>query len=74
MKKTTKGEGKIEVLRGEEAQVLNDHFAKTGKYAVSDFNEEEREALDQSLNEVKAKENTPPVETRTEEPTGGDDE
>lgn len=54
MRKTTKGEGKLNVLRGEEAQVLNDHFAKTGKYAVSDFSDQEKEDLDASLNEVRA--------------------
>ena len=49
MRKTTKGEGKIKVLRGRSAEVLNEHFAKLGKYALSDFTEEEREALDQAL-------------------------
>jgi hypothetical protein len=54
MRKTNKSEGKIEVLRGPEAQVLNEHFAKTGKYAVSDFSDDERQALDTDLNEVRA--------------------
>ena len=49
MKKYTKGEGKLEVLRGAQANVLNQHFAKTGKYQVSDFTEEERKALDEDL-------------------------
>lgn len=69
MKKTTKGEGKIEVLRGREAEVLNEHFAKTGKYAISDFNDDERDALDSELEETRVKEESPKVETR-----GGDDE
>lgn len=74
MKKTTQSEGKIEVLRGREAEVLNEQFAKTGKYAVSDFSDEERQELDEALNAVKAEENTPEVEvseTATKE-DGGD--
>lgn len=34
---------KIDVLRGEEAQVLNKHMEKTGRYSVSDFNKTQRE-------------------------------
>jgi hypothetical protein len=63
MRKTTKGEGKIEVLRGRASEVLNEHFAKTGKYAISDFNEEEKDALELELDEVK-KEEESPMETR----------
>lgn len=36
---------KIEVLRGEEAQVLNDHMEKTGRYSVSDFNKTQKKEL-----------------------------
>lgn len=53
MKKTTKGEGKLQVLRGDEAQVLNDHFAKTGKYAVSEFSSEEKDELESALDAAK---------------------
>lgn len=49
MKKYTQSEGKLEVLRGREANVLNDHFSKTGKFAVSDFSDDEREALNADL-------------------------
>ena len=56
IRKVADGEGKIEVLRGEEAQVLNEHQAKTGKYAVSDFSDEERKALESDLSKVKAEE------------------
>lgn len=45
---------KIDVLRGEEAQVLNDHMARTGKYKVSDFNKGEKEELQSALNSVKS--------------------
>jgi hypothetical protein len=78
MRKTTKGEGKIEVLRGRSAEVLNEHFSKTGKYAVSDFSEQEREDLDADLNAVEAEENTEieyadeKAKTDTEKATGGD--
>lgn len=63
MRKTTKGEGKIEVLRGRQAEVLNEHFAKTGKYAVSDFSDDERELLDSELAASKSDEESP-LETR----------
>lgn len=44
---------KLEVLRGEEAQVLNDHMTRTGKYAVSDFTEDEKESLAHDLEAAK---------------------
>lgn len=69
MKKTTKGEGKLKVLRGDEAQVLNDHFAKTGKYAVSEFSSEEREELNSALDAVN-NDATPEVRTNS----GGDED
>lgn len=56
MKKYTQSEGKLEVLRGLEAQALNDHFAKTGKRAVSDFDEEERSALEADLEDARKQE------------------
>jgi hypothetical protein len=70
MKKTNKSEGKLEVLRGPEAEVLNQHFARTGKYAVSDFSDDERAALDESLNEVRA--DNSEFETRGLDEDGGD--
>lgn len=36
---------KLEVLRGEEAQVLNEHMEKTGRYSVSDFNKTQKKEL-----------------------------
>jgi len=55
MQKYTKGEGKLEVLRGLEAQALNDHFAKTGKRAVSEYDEQELEDLNSALEDARAK-------------------
>lgn len=40
---------KLEVLRGEEAQVLNEHMEKTGRYSVSDFNKTQKEELQRDL-------------------------
>lgn len=48
MQKTGDAE-KLEVLAGKEAQVLNKHFAKLGKYQVSDFSKEEKDALSADL-------------------------
>lgn len=69
MRKTTRGEGKLNVLVGREAQVLNDHFRKNAKYALSEFSDEEMEALQSDLSAAKAAEENP-VEDRT----GGDSE
>lgn len=44
---------KVEVLRGEEAQVLNDHMERTGKYKVSDFSKDEKKELTQDLEAAK---------------------
>ncbi len=44
---------KIEVLAGEEAQVLNKHMKRTGKYKVSDFDKEEKKALQAELESVR---------------------
>lgn len=55
IKKYAQGEGDLEVLRGEEAVVVQSHLAKTGK-AVTDFNDEEREALHEDLDRVKPEE------------------
>lgn len=62
MRKYTQSEGKLEVLRGQEAQVLNDHFNKLGKRKVSDFSEEEIEALEAELNAVRQEEQSNPAE------------
>ena len=51
MKKYTTPE-KLEVFSGEEATVVNKHLSKTGK-AVSDFNEEERDAFLTELESVR---------------------
>jgi hypothetical protein len=52
MKKYTKGEGKTEVLRGDEAVVLNEHFQRTGKRQLSEFSEDELSAFNADLDEV----------------------
>lgn len=44
---------KLEVLRGEEAQVLNDHMERTGKYKVSDFTKDEKDKLAEDLEAAK---------------------
>jgi hypothetical protein len=49
IKKYADAEGELEVLRGKEAQVINEHFSKTGKRTVSDFSEQEREDLNKDL-------------------------
>lgn len=48
MQKTGDAE-KLEVLVGKEAQVLNKHMAKLGKYKVSDFSKDEKDALTADL-------------------------
>ena len=53
MKKYTTPE-KAEVFSGKEATVVNKHLAKHGK-AVSDFSDEEREALYADLEAVREK-------------------
>lgn len=52
MRKYAQGEGDLEVLRGEEAVVVNEHLAKTGK-TVSDFNDKERKAFHSDLDKVR---------------------
>lgn len=51
MKKYTQSES-IEVLRGKEAQVLNDHFEKTGKASLSAFSAEEKKNVLSELNSI----------------------
>lgn len=55
MRKYTQAE-KIEVLSGREAQVINEHFEKVGKYQVSAFSDEEKDSLLEDLNAVSAEE------------------
>lgn len=55
MEKYTQSEGKLEVLRGRAAHVLNRHFKKTGKAAVSDFSDDERKEFDADLKEAQKK-------------------
>lgn len=62
MRKYSQGEGNLEVLRGEEAVVVNKHLAKTGK-AVSDFTDDERAALHADLDAVRGKDETPAAES-----------
>jgi hypothetical protein len=49
MEKYNKAEGKLEVLAGHASHVLNDHFHRTGKYSVSEFNDEEKAAFESDL-------------------------
>lgn len=52
MKKYAEAEGNLEVLRGREAQVMNDHLQRVGK-AVSDFDTEEKKALQVDLEQAR---------------------
>lgn len=52
IKKYAQGEGDLEVLRGEEAVVVQSHLSKTGK-AVVDFDEKERQELHDDLDRVR---------------------
>ncbi len=54
MKKYTSPE-KVEVFYGDEAAVVNKHLKRVGK-AVSDFSDEEKEALSADLEKVREKE------------------
>jgi len=54
MKKYTTPE-KAEVFYGEEAAVVNRHLKRVGK-AVSDFSDEEKEALSNDLEKVRERE------------------
>jgi len=54
MKKYTSPE-KVEVFYGEEAAVVNRHLKRVGK-AISDFSEEEKEALSADLEKAQEKE------------------
>jgi hypothetical protein len=53
MKKYAQGEGKLDIFRGPEAEVVNRHLAKTGK-SLEDFSEEERKAFHEELDSVTA--------------------
>lgn len=44
---------KLDVLRGREAQVLDEHSKRLGKYRVSDFTDKQKEALLEDLNAVR---------------------
>jgi hypothetical protein len=52
---------KLDVLRGREAQILDEHSKRLGKTRVSDFTEKQKEALLEDLNEYR-KENAEEVE------------
>ena len=55
IKKYAESEGKLTVLRGDEAAVLSNHISKTGK-KVSDFSEDELKALNDELDSVRKQE------------------
>jgi len=44
---------KLDVLVGEEAQVLNEHMERTGRYKVSDFTKAQKEELQRDLESIK---------------------
>lgn len=52
IEKFTNAESKLEVLKGEAAQIINRHFHKTGKFAVSEFTDDEKSALEKDLSAV----------------------
>lgn len=49
MQKYNKSEGKLDVLTGRQAHVLNSHFQRTGKTDLGAFSEDERKAFDADL-------------------------
>lgn len=56
MRKYAEGEGKMEVLRGAEANVLHDHMERLRKFSVAEFSDEEKDALQRDLSEVRKQE------------------
>jgi hypothetical protein len=66
MKKYSQGEGSLEILRGDEAVVVNEHLSKTGK-AISDFSDEERKALHSDLDKVRGTEESEETSNSEEE-------
>jgi hypothetical protein len=58
LKKYAQGEGELEVFRGEEAVVVNEHVSKTGK-TLADFSDEERESLHKDLDSVREVDTSP---------------
>jgi hypothetical protein len=59
MKKYAQGEGELEVFRGEEAVVVNQHMSKLGR-AVSDFTDAEKIDLQSDLDALKPQEQEAP--------------
>jgi hypothetical protein len=57
MRKYAQGEGDLEVLRGEEAVIVQSHLQRTGK-SVTEFDDKERSALHDDLDRVR--EDIPP--------------
>lgn len=47
---------KLDVLRGREAQILDEHSKRLGKHRISDFTEKQKEALLEDLNAFRAEE------------------
>lgn len=52
----------LDVVRGQEAQVLHEHMNKLGKFKVSDFTEKQLENLREELDKLKEKEDSPEQE------------
>lgn len=56
---------KLTVFTGEEVNVVDKAFQKTGKTAVSDFNEEELDELQTALDGLKGEEDVEEVAPKT---------
>jgi hypothetical protein len=53
MKKYSESEGKLEVLRGAEADVLTKHRRRLGKASLTDFSKDELAALEADMSAVR---------------------
>jgi hypothetical protein len=59
---------KLEVLHGEEANVLNQHMRHVGKFQVSNFSDEEKEALQSDLQRVRDESSAQKTGSGTDKP------
>jgi hypothetical protein len=64
MKKFADGEGRLEVLKGREANVLADFQQRLGVYQVSEFSDTDREQLMKALDEARAEDEAEDKERR----------
>jgi hypothetical protein len=65
MRKYSQGEGELEILRGEEAVIAQDHLRRTGK-SIVDFDDAERDALRRDLDALRPKDEVQAEESSEE--------